>query len=495
MSRQYNRAYDGYRYMPAGICKDHYSAMCIYVKYGRSRTPDRHIIKRKTNTYIWLVCPDRELVIGYANHLMDNFNPDSFDECLSFDLFDRNVAQAFDLSYVMPNFVHDSKPRKSPHCRTKGNDLPVGDPDRLTILSDSGGFQYVSGASDYVSPLDLGKWYKHNVDSGMVLDIPARQPLGDEWITKLAKLQNRSTRIIQSQCGDNVELVDIFHGRTLKERQLYRSVVEDGDQDLNRVAMGGAVGSAISTLTSTDYFLDTVLTGKTYSQYHALGVTSSNLFPVLIVLGEYGDNPPHITSDSTSHKQAGLNRKIYSQAKMGMLRMNDLGLLLGPPNVNWELKCSCPVCRTVKYRDILALLPGQFALSLMSIHNIHETNNYINYTKTALKELPKNEFMDYLKATHATNSSTVSKDLIHAVDYTFRAIEDGLPKARKRYQTKLAAYEGKSSKRFVSTGRSTLLKNTPRENPREVYINRLSSLYNNSKSEITKIEKQLGIDT
>lgn len=492
MARDYQRAYDGYRYMPAGICKDHYTAMCVYVRYGKSKTPDRHIVKRKTDKYIWIVSPDRELVIGYVNHLVDDFNPDMFDECLHFDLFDENVAQAFDLSYVMPNFVHDSKPRKAPQCRSKGNPRPVGDKDRLTILSDSGGFQYISGASDYVSPLDLGRWYKDNVDSGMVLDIPARQPLGDEWITKLAKLQNRATRVIKSQCGDTVELVDIVHGKTLKERQLFRSVIEEGENGLKRMAMGGAVGSAINPLTSTDYFLDTVLTGKTYSQYHALGVTSSNLFPVLIVLGEYGDNPPHITSDSTSHKQAGLNRKIYSQTKMGMLRMNDLGLALGPPNVNWELKCLCPVCSIIKYRDVMSLLPGQFGLSLMSLHNIYETSNYIKYTTTALRELPKNEFMDYLKATHATNSSSLSKDLIQAVDYTFRAIEEGVPKARKRYASKLSQAEALYARTNTSSGRSTLMSNVTSANPREVYMERLNTLYNNSKTNLEVIESELG---
>ena len=484
-------AYEGYRYVPAGVCKDHYTAMAIYVKYGKSSEPSKLRIKRKTEKYIWIVCPDRELVFGYVNHMIDSFNPDQFDECIHFDLFDHKVAEVFGINYVMPNFVHDTNIRKSPMSRKKGNPFPVGHPERLSILSDSGGYQYASGVIDYISPKDLGLWYKDNVDSGMVLDIPIKKPIGLDWVKKLANLQNRNTNILKQYCGDNVELVNIAQGKTLAERQLYRSIVEEAHPDLKRFAMGGAVDNKTRPMLYTNYILETVFTGKKYSQYHVLGSTSSIVFPILIALSDYGDNPPHITSDSTTHKQSGLNRKIYFQRDPGVLRTKDLGLVAGPTNVNWHLKCDCPVCSMVKYRDILGVLPGQFVLSLMSIHNIYETSNYVNFMKTALHELPKNEYMDLVKATHATSSSTSSKELIQALDFTFRAIEDGLPAARKRYKKQIEMAERRYVQDSGTQAKATLFDNSSGGDSESMskYMDRVNKLYTESIANVKLLEK------
>ena len=102
--------------------------------------------------------------------------------------------------------------------------------------------------------------------------------------------------------------------------------------------------------------------------------------------------------------------------------------------------------------------------------------------------------MEYLKTTHATSSSQQSKTLIQAVDFTFRAIEEGLPKARKRYASKLEQAEQSYLKSTTSSGRSTLMGSGDDEsNSRPAYFARMETLYQNSISKLDGIEAELGM--
>jgi hypothetical protein len=437
----------GYSYIPAAISLDQYT-LALYVRYRTGRKSSHMLIKQKSASHIWIECPDRDLVI--VNHGFDvaGFNPSNFDKCLMFNMFDQESTSQLGLDYVMPNFVHDNSLRGSAESRVNGNKYPVGDPRRVTVIGDSGGFQYVSGKADWINPATLGKWYSKNVDAGMQLDIPLTVSVDKKQLKSFVDLQNEVSTIIRDNLSPHVDLINVTHGKTLDQRLRYKDLVEAKHGDLNRLALGGMRSFGPLGLAYT--LAKVANEGKRYSQYHLLGITSSEMFPVLIAMGEMGKNPPHITSDSATHKMSANNRKQFMQYELGKLRTYDQGMeslkysipsdKLGVkpsimqmgPMVNNFFTCSCPVCSNIKYIEVLGALSGPFTLTLFSIHNAIANAQYVELVKEVYQNENFETFVTWVKATHATSNPAKNKDLISALDF-LNIHKDSPAKAEKKY--------------------------------------------------------------
>lgn len=420
--------YQGYSYIPAAINLDVYN-IALYVRYRTGRKSNHMRVRHKSPAVAWVECPDRDLYVVSNPYEIDAFHPGDYDECLHFNLFDQESAHELGINYVMPNFVHDNGEKSSADSRKSGNLYPNGDPRRVTVLADSGGFQYVSGKADWVNPVELADWYNDNVDAGMQLDIPLTVPLGARSLKRYTNLQNRITSLMRSRLKPHVELVNVVHGKTMDNRRRYRDAIEEEHGDLNRFAFGGMVSYGPLGLahTATEF----INTGKRYSQYHMLGITSSLMFPVLVAMGHLGWQP-HITSDSSTHKMAANARTQYFQHELGRLRTYPVGAkaldLKGikdennkqarvAPVVNRYLDCNCPVCSRVKYADVLGILNGPFTLSLLSIHNIIHSQRYVNLMKEVIANESYDYFMNFIKQSHSTHSGDGHKELMRALDY------------------------------------------------------------------------------
>lgn len=445
-------SFDGYRYIPAALCLDQYN-ITIYVRYCRSKWPNDIYIKQRDSGMIWLVCPDREIVIVNHSFEVTCFHPNNFDVCMNLDMFNQETINNLGLNYVMNNFVHDCGNRSSANSRAKGNIHPDGHDRRVTVVGDSGGFQYVSGQSEYVNPVELGKWYSKNVDAGMQLDIPLSVQLPDKELLKFAQTQNRTTEVIKANMDPRVELFNVTHGKTIEQRSKYREIIETANPDTKRMAMGGMRSFGPLGIANT---LQSVFSeGKRYSQYHLLGITSSNIFPVLICMSGIADHSPHITSDSASHKLAAKSKKMYFQSEYGKLRMIDIGnraYEINGPGVqrrpkkedryytsvtNNLLHCRCQICNLLKYQDILGILNGQFSLTLLSIHNMIETASYVRNVKEVFASESLEDFITFIKTTHATSSPRDNQDLNHALDFMLEVANSGYSKAKDKYKNNI----------------------------------------------------------
>ena len=439
--------YDSYRYIPAALCMDQY-CVSVYVRYRRSKTPNDIVVKQKDASMCWLVCPDRELVITTHSFDVLGFHPNDFDMCLHLDMFNQQIYDSMGINYVMNNFVHDKGYRSSADSRAKGNIYPLGHEKRVSVVGDSGGFQYVSGAIDYVNPQELGKWYSSNVDSGMQLDIPITVPLEDKVLKDFAKFQIRNNRMVTEHLADHVDLFNVIHGKTINQRLMFKDIIEKAFPDAKCMGLGGM--RSFGSLGTANLMANIVGEGKRYAQYHLLGITSSNLFPVLICMAGLNPHSPHITSDSASHKLAAKSRKMYVQSEPGKLRMIDIGnknYQIQAPGVsrrprerqyytgvtNNLLKSNNIICNTIKYADVLGILTGQFSTTLLSIHNLLETNSYVNVVKEVFASEKLEDFMSFIKKTHATNSPADSADLAQALDFMRDVNDVGYAKAYKKY--------------------------------------------------------------
>lgn len=434
--------YPGFSYVPAAICLDQYN-LALYIRYRSGRKSNHMRVRQKTASMIWIECPDRDIVV--SSHAFDAhaFHPGDFDRCFHFDMFNQGTVHELGLNYVMPNFVHDQTDRARADSRSNGNIYPVGDPRRVTVIGDSGGFQYVSGKADWINPVDLAKWYNANVDAGMQLDIPLTLNLEKSTIDNFAALQNRNTKIIRANLDPHVDLVNVIHGKTPDQRFYYRDKIEAENGDLKRLALGGM--ATFGPLGIADTVTRMVDSGKKYSQYHLLGITSSNIFPVMIAMGEMGWGP-HITSDSATHKISAKSRKQYMQFELGKLRTYDIGTkalaVQGSkghlrPIVNRHFTCNCIVCSSLKYVDTLGVLNGPFTMSLLSIHNMIQTQRYVDMIKEVIQSEGLDRFIMFLRQSHATHTPKGNQDLINAIEYLRMYHNDSPKEAQYKYKQKL----------------------------------------------------------
>jgi queuine/archaeosine tRNA-ribosyltransferase len=305
------------------------------------------------------------------------------------------------------------------------------------MLSDSGGLQLVTqalaanskNAKNYtIHPKSLINFYNNNVDAGMILDIPLAA--SDFEVTKRAALlQKANTDIMLDNANSHVELINIFHGVTMKEREMYQSIVET--DRINRLALGGLHFNNLITAMSVLY---RTTANRRYKQYHVLGVFALPYIVLIIKIANQGDNPPHITSDSTSHIQSAASRIYHHQFDINQIsRRMSIGhtenTLL---STRRHLPCQCNVCRAIKHIDLFAFTENRYVRELLSIHNAYEMARYTQQLQEACRSLKPHEYnalvLRQLKGSHDVQ---LLKQALHFVDYVG---DHGLHAAEQKYK-------------------------------------------------------------
>ena len=411
----------GYSFVAAANLYKNYGGLAIYARFRKTGNP--HIsIKECGKNFIWYECPDRELLLVRDSFAADSFRPHGFDLCVDLNTFNDQVSESLGLEYVMTNYTHD---------RVNTNRGAVKPANRkVQILSDSGGLQVIRDTVDIINPLDLISFYNTTVDAGMVLDLPLL--VQDSALAKKAgDIQRRSNNVLLKNRRPGVELINIFHGTTIEDRKRYRGYVED--ENIERVAIGGLLRMSYITGVNVIYEM---LKGKRYSQYHALGVFALPYLALLVKIANSGDNPPHITSDSTSHVQASLNN-VYHVQYSDSHPMNRIPIgskSSASANRYIYLQCDCPVCHTLKYRDIFSFGHNRFN-GFLALHNAIEMARYTSSLQEACRQLSPSQYNKYVM--HQLKNSQDKHELHLALDYIDVVVHDGLAKAQKKYQSHL----------------------------------------------------------
>lgn len=411
----------GYSFVPAAVLYQNYGGYVVYVKYKRGK--DKIQIKQKSFNHIWITTPDRELIIVRNALSPEAFYPsgESFDEVVDFNLFNDSVARSLELEYIMTNFVHTSD-----YHNFRETNYPAAK--RIQVLSDSGGLQLARGVTKAIHPVELARFYKRNTDAGMVLDMPLH--FSDiDLCRKVALIQRKNIKVMQENMG-KAELINIFHGESLAERQLFRKITET--DTINRVAIS-RIGQ-FNPVSGVSSILDTIDSGLHYNQYHILGVYRSGYMPLMIKLANLPDRNIHITSDSTSHIQSAINKAYHFQFDVyHSMKRIPIGTRGSRLNTNKFLPCSCKVCRTIKYMDILGFLDNRFTAVLLSLHNAFEMARYARQLEEMCVELPSKEFINILRK--QLKGSTDLREVELSLDFIERYQQDGLKAARSRYSS------------------------------------------------------------
>ena len=425
----------GYSFVVAGSLQRNFGGYYLYIKY-KAGPPNKISVKQWTMEYVWFICPDREIVIVRNGASPDAFYPygDSFHECVDLNIFNDSVAKGLEFEYHMTNYSHN------PQAVNVRSTLRTHPDSRVQALSDSGGLQLVSrkDKSLVIDPRKLIDFYNKNVDAGMTLDIPLS--MADSSVTMRAARLQKANSELMLKLSTGPELLNIVHGHTEYERAKYREIVEDSR--IPRMALGGVQFNSMLSAMSIIY---SALGGDLkYTQYHVLGVFLSTYLPLLVKIANSGENPPHITSDSTSHIQSAANRAYHFQFDVNSIsRRLPIGSRADIPNTNRRLPCQCKICRSLKYTDILGFADGRHVTELLALHNAQEMSRYTKQLQEACEQLSGKEYNDFaLKA--LTNHSQL-KEFKTSLDFIEVASTSGIEKARKKYALHLNKRKDRST--------------------------------------------------
>lgn len=411
-----------YQFVPAAAAWYPAGGLAIYVKY--TKNPNRVELVKGTKRYCWLKCPDRDLFITNSDHVDGYPYPadGTYDECNTFNFFHEESLQEAGCNFFMVNYVAEMGKEKFSH-----NNI-INDQNKVKIISDSGGFQISGAMYEYIDPVKLTEWYNKNCNLGMVLDIPGY--LHDEkTVRRAAAVQNQNTLEMIKHKRSDLEIINIIHGSTQKERDIFREVCERSDID--RVALGGHMNKTI--MESVDSLLEAITMNKKYKHYHVLGI-SNNLQLILYNYLATRGVTKLITSDSSAHLKNAVNRRYleYRNLERSTYFVN-LDTVSYVPSVYNNLACSCGVCKSLKYTDVLMCIPQIMFTYLVAHHNMVIRLRYIEAMYEFMQHSTLKEIKDLVKLQYGSTRNVNYPETIESLDFIDYALNHNLEKARKKF--------------------------------------------------------------
>ncbi len=366
-------------WVPAGI-DNSLEGLGVYVKYKKYRNGPI-TLKRGDDRYLWIDCPDRELVIQrerhYVNdsHKIRSLKVEDYDEFVHLNVNSPSLGSDLQLPYAMVNAkvvqgIGNSwykEDRKNRHTR---------------VMVDSGGFQIAKQVTDFVDPNEVIHAHNHHGNMGMILDIPFSITENKDQMKRIARIQNKNTDVLMSKKRDDLELINIIHGMESKYYLPFRDMVER--DDIDRVAFGLPKVSGVR-LYGFKKAIELITTGRRYKHYHVLGVSDiAKCIPIMWLAKRTGTL---ITADSSSPVQYAVNGKMYLYNEVRTkIKTIEVSRSRTKANRLTTLPCSCHLCNIVKYSDIFGYVKSDLPGRVLLFHNVLEFKKYIWTIFSLVKE-------------------------------------------------------------------------------------------------------------
>ena len=412
---------EGFDFIPSGVLYREIGGLSIWTKYKERSGSEIKVVTHTVDEAI-LECPDRDIMIckdsnfDYCSHM------EKYDEVSYFSPF-HNMFKDFDIPWVMVNVTRNFEVENQEH-----NTLDSG----CLTVSDSGGFQVLTGEVGYLSPDKVAKWYNKNVHYGLVLDLPCTNNVVDLQY-KSARAQVINTKRMMDHIHPS-RLFNVIHGASFNVDVFnrVRDIVEDDRMD--RVCIPGLYfGNLVSGFNT---LFDFIGRGKKYKQIHMLGVFNISQ---TICLAKLASLPgmPYITSDASTHLQGASYHTHFNQRSIsGALERNPIGIRTPygkTPSLKKTFQCCCPVCSTLKYVDILGALEGTPTMYALATHNMIEGTRYLRYMYDLAKSTTFDEYREIARQQVGGRGSTIANEVDAALRFIEVYANEGLEKARKKF--------------------------------------------------------------
>lgn len=419
------KAKGDFHWVPAAVQYRQMGGAGIFIKYAKN--PNKIVVKERGEGYTIIQCPDRDLIITTNQHKLNAYRPmqGTYDEYVHLGAFHDELVEDINPDFFMVNYTADMGRE---HCSAHTRNTKEF---KTQIISDSGGFQLFQQRIEYLDPVEVVKWYNTNCDIGLILDIPT-SIRDDSLNERTAKIQAANTAKMMDNKVEGLELMNIVHGVTREQRDVFRGHVER--DDIDRLALGGFYTGTI--LNSIDNFCAELEAPFKYKHYHVLGVANP-LQVLLFIRMAHKGFAPLITCDSSTFLRKAITKEYHcfptTHSTPKFIVCGDTGGYI--PSSYSLLPCSCPVCAAIKYSDIMLSLSGNMSIVMMSYHNMYSMTSYYNTMKD-LMYLSTKDLKAVLKNQFGIGNNTRSgyMELIRGLDFIDQIEELGLEKARKNFQ-------------------------------------------------------------
>lgn len=434
----------GFVYYPSAYYPLGYSSLGMWIKYKPVGQQTKEVkVVDSAPGWVHIDCPDRE-ILAVRNLL--NVDPPrplngNWDEFIPLSLTNSCAAAHPTLDRYMINYeVHNGKPHKDPRMRVKNSFLRDG----KASMSDSGGFQILSGKVSWIDPKDVGNWYAENVDEGITLDIPVFRIDDMDLIARTAKIQVKNSKIIRDLTPDNFRLFNVSHGLDVESSKMFRGILEKDKDCGDYICVGGAYnGTLISSLFRlAQFILDP--NGKQYKQYHILGIYNtaflSSFIRMAALLRKHHRKDIILSSDASTQVYSAGNRTMHLQRAH---YRNAERLYLGKAAPIYEqnphrlLPCTCHVCSSLKYVDIVSHVDDAIIAHIFIFHNMMEIQRWVYMMNDYAETLSDEDYRELVSSQLAGSPS--QKSALVALDMVTMAIKDGVDLAGQVYSPYLSS--------------------------------------------------------
>lgn len=310
---------------------------------------------------------------------------------------------------------------------------------KIESIVDSGGFQMLSGVTDFVNPDDVIERYNECADVGMPLDLPVRSAYESTYWDSVSRLIKANDEYIEPKLK-TAKLALISHGTSLELRKRRLDIL---DRKAEVVAIAGlniqplpGQDGAINNIQNLMYVVNRYRSTARY--FHVLGVTSKYWMFIYALLSESG-YVKEIGADSVSHRLSALT---------GLYETVDYKAISVPKNQKfWQpIQCGCPVCVTVS--DI-RLLNNAVALESHNLWiRVQQTKFAQTLAKAYLeKQVTTSEIYEFLGSAMSINADKYKFD--YMVKYVTKIIDMDkffMPPTSKKFSTLLSVASSTNAK-------------------------------------------------
>jgi hypothetical protein len=399
------------------------------VKYENNK--DKPYLWKRTRfnglTKHW--APDRTIYWGSVSSRQNCLGTDEYD--VFFTISPSTHPQV--LSNAGFNYAMASPHHVSKESETRRNK-------HVKLFCDSGGFQLISGALDWVDMDELVDTYNRTIDYGIGMDIPVPGPLQPKYLQRMCEVMLKNNKYLRSKADPRVEIYDVSHGNTLTLRSKFlervlqqkkKDKIEGGGLAVGGIGQNWVDGGQAQTIVNGTVNLVYVLTKAkdAYERFHVLGTTGP-YFQFIYHLILAGLNKIQITADSTSYIMPSTYNLIVTNK---WPEHSLLSTELPKVDVSYTMPCNCPLCHHIKYTK-------EYHLSYMSnaIHGLYVMANQ----RDTIEETANRFLNGGLNLSQALNiatgdTSSMSKVYLAAARFAFDAAQQGFKPAWEKHEATL----------------------------------------------------------
>ena len=232
----------------------------------------------------------------------------------------------------------------------------------ISSIIDSGGFQMLTGKSDFVDPSVVIERYNADADIGMALDLPMRAPHEPAYWDRVSHMTRANNDYIEPKLNKGIDMALVSHGTNWERRKSRLDILTQGKKPPNVIAIAGlgivphkGQDKQLAAIESLMYVVSRF--HKTTDYFHVLGVTDkTNLF--FYSLLDKSGYVKNIGADSVSHRLGALVGDYET------MDFKKLQLTKGHPYRERPL-CNCPVCTSI---DDLRIIQSW---RILECHNLY----------------------------------------------------------------------------------------------------------------------------